>query len=382
MTANSREPSLTPVFSHHIFARQRVGGISRYFIELNDALRRSGLATRILAPLHFTDGLRDIHGVVGMRVPSIPGTRNGVRLLCEAVEPVALRYWRRRLGAEVVVHRTYYSRSSLHSGVAHVETIHDMIHERFPEHFARGDRTRDTKRLACEKADMVIAVSEHTKQMLIEHFDLPTDRIRVCHHGVSAFPTDEGRIAELEGDVPFVLFVGNRGGYKNFSRLVEAFAASDAAKNGIKLRAFGGGAPSAAELEQIASLRLGELVDFTTGTDAELSAHYATALALVYPGLEEGFGMPPLEAMTHGCPVVASDSGGIPEVVGDAALLFDPSVVEPMTSAIDAVISDEHLRRKLASLGTRRAAMFTWEKSASTTTAAYKAALENAWQRA
>jgi len=382
MTANSREPSLTPIFSHHIFARQRVGGINRYFVELNNALRRSGLDTRILAPLHFAAGLQGVHGVVGLRVPPVPGTRGGVRLVCEAVEPIALRYWRGRLGEEVVIHRTYYSRSSLRSDVAHVETVHDMIHERFPEYFARGDRTRDAKRIACERADVIIAVSEHTKQMLMEHFDLPTDRIRVCHHGVSAFPTDERRIAELAGEAPFVLFVGNRDGYKNFPRLVQAFAASDAVKNGIKLRAFGGGAPSAAELEQITSLRLGELVDFTTGGDAELSAHYATAVALVYPGLEEGFGMPPLEAMTYGCPVIASNSGGIPEVVGDAALLFDPSVVEPMTTAIDAVISDEHLRRRLRSLGNRRAAMFTWEKSASATTAAYKAALENARERA
>jgi glycosyltransferase involved in cell wall biosynthesis len=130
------------------------------------------------------------------------------------------------------------------------------------------------------------------------------------------------------------------------------------------------------EVEQISSLKLDGLVEFDAGSDAELSANYRTALALVYPGLEEGFGMPPLEAMTHGCPVIASSAGGIPEVVGDAAAMFDPTVVESITSAIDAVVSDESLRRTLSARSVDRAELFTWENAATKTVAAYAAALE------
>jgi glycosyltransferase involved in cell wall biosynthesis len=260
--------------------------------------------------------------------------------------------------------------------MARVETVHDMIVERFPEYFPHAERMRDAKRIACQHADIIIAVSDHTRRMLTEYLGVPHERIRVIHHGVSSFATDERRVAELGVAPPFLLFVGKRGGYKNFTGLIHAFAASDAAKNGIVLRAFGGGKPTAMEVEQISSLKLDGLVEFDAGSDAELSANYRTALALVYPGLEEGFGMPPLEAMTHGCPVIASSAGGIPEVVGDAAAMFDPTVVESITSAIDAVVSDESLRRTLSARSVDRAELFTWENAATKTVAAYAAALE------
>jgi glycosyltransferase involved in cell wall biosynthesis len=333
------------------------------------------MATRILAPVHVADGLEHMDGVVGIRVPVLPGVRRGAQLLGDALEPVMLRHWRRRLDAGMVLHRTYHSSSPVPPGMAHVETVHDMIHERFPEYFPPGDPTRDNKRIACERADMIIAVSHHTKKMLMEYLPVPSDRIHVCYHGISAFPADDKRLGELESGQPFLLFVGSRNGYKNFSGLLKAFAASDAAKDGIVLRAFGGGSPNAAELEQINSLGLTGLVHFHAGNDGELSAHYASAVGLVYPGLEEGFGMPPLEAMAHGCAVVASDAGGIPEVVGDAAVLCDPTAVESLTAAIDAVVSDELLRRNLSARGVDRAAMFGWERSASSTSAVYAAAV-------
>jgi glycosyltransferase involved in cell wall biosynthesis len=117
------------------------------------------------------------------------------------------------------------------------------------------------------------------------------------------------------------------------------------------------------------------LVSFASGADASLAAHYATAMGVLYPSLDEGFGMPPLEAMLHGCPVAAADAGAIPEVVADAALLFDPTVVESMTAAIDRIASDQALRASLASRGAARAATFTWAAAASTTLSAYSDAL-------
>jgi glycosyltransferase involved in cell wall biosynthesis len=162
---------------------------------------------------------------------------------------------------------------------------------------------------------------------------------------------------------------------------VRAFSRSRAARDGTGLIAFGGGKPTPGELSCLDNHRVAHLVSFAGGDDASLAAHYATAIGLLYPSLDEGFGMPPLEAMLHGCPVAAADAGAIPEVVVDAAVLFEPTVIESVTTAIDCIASDPALRASLASRGAVHAATFTWEKAARKTLSAYTAALEVAEAR-
>jgi glycosyltransferase involved in cell wall biosynthesis len=142
--------------------------------------------------------------------------------------------------------------------------------------------------------------------------------------------------------------------------------------------AFGGGEQTASERELLGALGISHLVSFTGGDDGALAAHYAAATALVYPSLDEGFGLPPLEAMGHGCPVAASAAGAIPEVTGDAALLFDPADTDAIADAIDRITFDESFRARAQSSGRKRAASFSWDETARKTLSAYATALEAA----
>lgn len=330
----------------------------------------------VVAPLWRSNGLRGVPGVIGVEVPKWLHSGLGIRIaraLGMLFDPLAIS-WRSALSRELVVHRTYYFPSVPLPRVPTVITVHDMIHELNPNDFPTDDPTARQKRAWCTKADLIIAISEHTARQAVERLNLDPARIRVVHHGVSYLLPDEERLEGLRRRQPFILYVGSRGGYKNFNALLRAYAQTDSCREGVDLVAFGGGPATPSELKLIRTLGLDDRLRFSSGDDGALASHYAAALALIYPSLDEGFGLPPLEAMLHGCPVAAAKEGAIPEVSGPAVLLFDPKSTEELRDAIDRIIGDETLRRKLMELGQVHASRFSWSACAARTLAAYTSA--------
>jgi glycosyltransferase involved in cell wall biosynthesis len=260
-------------------------------------------------------------------------------------------------------------------GVPTVITVYDMIHEIYPELLAKGDRTSELKRIAVERADHVICISDSTRNDLIRLFNVPEQKTTTVYLAadVSPTPRDDAARATAEHPRPYLLYVGMRGGHKNFSGLVDAVAGSPRLRSDFDVVAFGGGDFSDAERSAIDGASLSaDRVHHVSGDDAVLNALYANAGAFVYPSLYEGFGLPPLEAMTYNCPVVSSNTSSMPEVIGDAGEYFPPTDIGAMSRAIESVVYSEDRRRDLVAKGRDRLREFSWEKCAAQTLAVYQ----------
>jgi glycosyltransferase involved in cell wall biosynthesis len=172
---------------------------------------------------------------------------------------------------------------------------------------------------------------------------------------------------------PFLLYVGYRGGYKNFAALLRAYARSPLLRREFLVVCFGGGRFKERELRQISEQNVQrDNVRYLSGSDDLLAALYAAAAALVYPSLYEGFGMPPLEAMSMGCPVVCSNASSLPEVVGEAAEFFDPLREDDLVAAIERVVTSDERRQALVASGRDKCAMFSWQRCVEETMAIYE----------
>ena len=274
-----------------------------------------------------------------------------------------------------LVHETYYaSKPAMTPGYKRVLTVYDMIHELFPAEFPANDRTPIDKASAVARADHIICISEHTRRDLIRILGVPHEKTSVIHLGISLSPT--GTRGDLPVCRPFLLYVGARGGYKNFACLLRAYAASGRLLKEFDLLAFGGGPINTKEAEFIRQLSIPpENVRQVQGGDDVLEVLYRRAAAFVYPSLYEGFGLPPLEAMSFDCPVICSNASSIPEVVGNAALLFDPLSAEALGQAIAVVLDDAGLRQALIAKGRARINHFSWEKCAQLTMTVYERVL-------
>lgn len=263
---------------------------------------------------------------------------------------------------------------------ARVATIHDLMPITHPEYFSpqhRADFQRIVPRLV-RQADALIAVSEYTKSMLVEKLGVAAQRVRVVHHGVSsAFcPAEPDRIKALRRQYglprPYVLFVGTAEPRKNLPRLVKAIAhLRTRFQHDVDLVIAGKAAWGSSELRTcIDDERLHRNVHLLGHARfEELPVLYSGALAAVQPSIVEGFGMPILEAMACGTPVVAANASSLPEVCGGAALLFDPHNVEELALLLNRLIEESALRSEFARRGKIRAAQFTWAKSARETLA-------------
>ncbi|MCV7220896.1 glycosyltransferase family 4 protein [Mycolicibacterium elephantis] len=355
-------------FDHRIFSMQRYGGVSRYIFELASRLPSDAVSeVRIVAPVYINNYLmadsarrfgqgRYVHA-------DFAGIRHMVGVANRIAQPIA---WS-STNADIV-HETYYSMVPVGKGRRRVITVHDMIHELF---LPNAKRVIASKRAAVNRADHIICISETTRRDLINLYGIDAAQTSVVHLGYSL--TSEIKDAEERGSRqrPSLLYVGHRGGYKNFSTVLQAFSSSPTLRQ-FDLVAFGGHPLQLDERKEIERLGIADRVRYECGSDRKLAECYRTAAAFVYPSKYEGFGIPPLEAMSHGCPVVCSRGGSIPEIVGDAGAYFDPCDAEELRSTLELVVTTESLQADLRVRGFARISAFSWDRCAAETAQVYR----------
>lgn len=263
------------------------------------------------------------------------------------------RYRNLRLQHATIFHSTYY-RTAVGNGVRNVTTVYDFTYELFASGPRRWVHSAQ-KFAAIRKSDAIICISENTKRDLHRFLpDVPERRIVVVPNGVSEsyFPLD----GLASTGAPKVLFVGVRAGYKNFESVVRALSL----RPEYMLLAVGGGAFTADENALLRDLIPERYSHAGLVTDEVLNALYNQAYCLVYPSAYEGGGIPVLEAMRAGCPVIASHSSSIPEVAGSAAILLEAASPEGIAGALDALQAPAY-RNQLRASGFLQAAQFSWE---------------------
>jgi glycosyltransferase involved in cell wall biosynthesis len=365
-------------FDYQTFVNQPYGGISRYFVCLAKGLHDLNNDVRIFAPLHRNNYVEMLPSNVffGRYISKFPPKTGRIIGLYNKVRS------KRKIVAfnPDIVHETYYSRvgTAIESSKT-VITVYDMIHEKFPEYFAINDKTSKVKEEAIARADHVIAISESTKADLIEIFGTEPSKIAVVYLGFGApTKTRDNLDRAKRNDRDYILYVGSRGGYKNFSGFIEAVSQSEKLVSDLDVVAFGGGAFTQLEIAQFRALGFKEnQIRNVSGSDELLSQYYSEAKAFIYPSLYEGFGIPPLEAMAHDCPVVSSNTSSMPEVIGDAAEYFSPTDVGSMTRALENVMYSDARIADLQKLGKLRIKEFTWERCAIETLRVYQAVLQD-----
>ena len=358
-------------FDHQIFCSQYYGGISRYFVSTALEMQDRGHDLRVFAPFYINNYLSKFpnQAVKGRYFKKYPPRTSCI------FSPLNPYLSRRQIGKwqPDVVHETYFSKTRMAPvGVPTVLTVYDMIHERFPNTLSADDKTTELKRLAVERADHVICISDSTRNDLIELFNVRPEKTSTVYLASDTLPALD--LGESKNDVrPYLLYVGMRSGHKNFIGLMNAFATSSKLKADFDVVAFGGGVFSEAERQMITDHGfLADQVRHVKGDDNVLGGLYATAAALVYPSLYEGFGLPPLEAMAQGCPVISSNTSSMPEIIGDAGELFPPTDLGAMAEAIEAVVYSESRRAELIRKGYERLKEFSWQKCADQTLAIYE----------
>jgi glycosyltransferase involved in cell wall biosynthesis len=239
-----------------------------------------------------------------------------------------------------------------------VITLHDLSHVYCPENSSPLIRLYYGTLLkrACYRAVSILTVSEFTRMQIVEWSGVPPEKVFNVRCGVDhAFQPGDTSYGLLS---PYLLCVSNRKRHKNEFRVVEAFGRAGL---GGGIRLVFTGEPTADLADYIERYRVTTRVDFVgVVPEEELPSLYRGAEALIFPSLYEGFGLPIIEAMACGTPVVTADTTAMPEVAGDAALLVDPTSVEQIAAAMEQIVSDTSLRRQLREKGLARAAQFSW----------------------
>ncbi|MFQ5893632.1 MAG: glycosyltransferase family 4 protein [Nitrospinota bacterium] len=288
-----------------------------------------------------------------------------------------------------VFHGPYFSLPLRGADGPMVVTVHDLAFRYYPESFTWRFEVhwRWLFPAVLRRAVRIIAVSENTKTDLVSLMGLAPERVRVTHEGVDAFfhgpvPLEERqeRLKAMGVRQPYLLHVSGYARRKNVQVVLQAL---QLLKERGRLEydlvlAGGGGWPQRIGAE-VAALALEDAVRYVGHVSREdLRALYGGAVALVHPSLYEGFGLPPLEAMACGAPVVAANTSSLPEVVGSAGLLVDPRDAEAWAEAIERIVAETALRDGLVALGRERATLFTWERTARQTLAVYQEAVKEA----
>ena len=356
-------------FDEQIFALQRYGGISRLFYELIREFHESPSLGVHPLPLSAP--------VINEYVLNDPSISNALQVWRVKSPYSALaRCLLRTPRAEFadIVHNTFYlpHLRMNRRQVPSVVTLYDLIPEFLPRTRRRLDfLTRKEQML--REAQHIICISESTKRDLLRFYPEVKAPITIAYPGVSdAFRVPGPRRSDLP--TPYILHVGNRSGYKDGMAVARAFSAIANSFPDLTLLYIGGGALRRSEVQLLRDLGIAARVRQLSISDEEMPAVYQQALTTVYPSRYEGFGLPVVEAMAAGSPVLLSETSSLPEVGGDAARYFPPGHVTSLARLMSDVLGDKSQRDKMSAAGQQRSSIFTWGSYASSTAQAYKLA--------
>ncbi|PQJ34738.1 hypothetical protein BSZ35_09125 [Salinibacter sp. 10B] len=353
--------SLRVAYDYDTFTTQRYGGISRSFVEHFRRFARGG-KVEVCLPFRFSRNayLRHCTSYSGI---TIDVYFRGLRRLLNSLNfPMFLSgVWG---GGVDVYHQTHYNvcLAKLCSGIPLVVTVHDMTPELYPEEFDNPEAVHSGKQEMCDRATAIVCVSENTKQDLQDIYNCDSEKIYVVPHGGGKKKTQGDE--SLNTPDQYVLYVGKRKGYKNFSELVKALAPLMEEMPELHLVCLGGEEITDSELRPFVKRGVDSRVHHDTPSDEKMTSYYRNATLLAYPSLYEGFGLPILEAFRNRCPVVVSRRSCFPEIAGEAAAYFEPGKEEALKTVVERVVKDDEYRRTLIDRGEKRRRQFSWRRSA------------------
>lgn len=365
------------LYDYQIWALQKYGGISKYFsmliprmdidpsfdVELFLGFHQNEYAGDLSLPRKCSFG----------KIPFFDTKRSLTRTLNRSIFRIRYsnRQTLRRKYPKTIYHPTYFNDVLPRKTITRIITVYDMI----PEIFGWKGEIIEDKGREIRRADAILAISHNTKRDILRFWDIPEERIFVTHIAGSFEGPRGAPSVPLPPEIPqgrFILYAGNRGGYKNFATLLHVYGSSRKINGNFTLVCAGGGQFNREERRIARHYGIEASLFHCEPSDGLLYALYRNAAVFVYPSLYEGFGIPPLDAMSLGCPVVASGRSSIPEVVGDGGLLFDPGSRDDLDDKLSRVLSDEKLRETLRERGLERASLFSWDKCADRTGKVYR----------
>lgn len=354
-----------------MFSLQRYGGISRYFANLHSGLNNSGHQSTITALYSENEYVK--------YEPFLFNNSIGRKLFAGRQKKYYAwnrRYsrWNVKRGNFDVFHPTFDDPYFIkHLKKPCVVTIHDMVHELYPQYISNAAQVIPRKKAVMEKADAIIAISEFTRQDIIKVYPHIAGKIQVVHHGYWGLSNK----AEHNPALParYILYVGERWHYKNFDTFVTAISPLLEQDRSLNLICAGGKAFTQDELQTFEKLNIATQCRQMDVTDEVLQQLYAQAVLFAFPSLHEGFGLPLLEAFANQCPVICSNSSCLPEVAADAAIYFNPYEPEDIKQAVETVLNNPSLQQEMKQKGTERLSHFTMEACVQNTVRVYQSVI-------
>lgn len=351
-------------FDHQIFTLQNYGGISNYIVNLVNNFSNE-INPLIISPIYKNYYLKKSkysHKFLFLK-------RFG--FLYSPISKINQIYFKNysNFKKPEIIHYSYFNEKIFYKSTAKkIITEYDLIKEKLYQNKFKDQI--DYKRKLFKQIDHVICISNNTKKDLQQIYNLDETKISVTHLAVKKDENFEKKKMNVK---PFILYVGSRDRYKNFKNMIKAYSFSEKLKFDFNVVCFGGGKFNSDEKKLFQELGLTRSkVKYFDGNELDLNNLYKNAQIFIFPSLYEGFGIPLLEAMNMGCPILCSDTSCFPEVAGNSAVFFDPYNIESIKNKMEKVAYDDELKAELIKNGNINLSKYSWKKCALETEAIYK----------